>query len=66
MLGVAVQHSQFGLKKVRTTSRLLFVSLGAELGSRLNIFSMRSVMTKPPTTLIVAQVTAINPQAKLR
>ena len=29
---------------------------------RLNIFSMRSVMRKPPTTLVVAQTTAMKPR----
>ena len=31
----------------------------------LNILSMRSVIMKPPTTLVVAQVTAIKPSVVL-
>jgi hypothetical protein len=32
---------------------------------RLNILSMRSVMTNPPTTFVVAQTTAIKPSIVL-
>jgi hypothetical protein len=32
---------------------------------RLNIFNIRSVITNPPTTLIVEQVTATNPRIVL-
>ena len=36
-----------------------WILIGLAVGSV--IFNMRSVITKPPTTLIVAQTTAINP-----
>ena len=32
---------------------------------RLNIFSMRSVITKPPTTFVVEQTTAMKPRIVL-
>src|SRR5918996_114190 len=32
---------------------------------RLNIFNMRSVITNPPTTFVVAQTTAMNPRTVL-
>src|SRR4029079_4536108 len=39
-----------------------FASLACSVLRLLNIFNMRSVMPKPPTTLMVAVVTAMNPR----
>src|SRR5437868_14818977 len=44
---------------------LPFFSAGFTGISRLNILSMRSVMRKPPITLIEAEITAMNPSQVL-
>jgi hypothetical protein len=46
------------------TSTLSLSSAGE--GAFLNIFSMRSVIRKPPTTFVEEQVTAMNPKRVLK
>src|SRR6266850_906329 len=56
---------QDGGEQVRRFNKVLlrhFFSGLAGSGLRLNIRSMRSVITKPPTTLVVAAATAMNPR----